>query len=118
MSKLTIESRREPSALLLLLSGSLDSETSDLFDRTITDAMKAGISSFVVDLKGVTYVSSAGIGVLVGCLNQLHDQKNPGDLRLSSVSPKIIRILEMLSLYDLFATYPTAEEALQSWPSN
>lgn len=115
MSKLTIDAIPSPSALLLRLSGTLDSETADLFDRTITDEMKAGRRSFVIDLQGLTYVSSAGIGVLVGCLNQLRDDPSPGDLRLSSVSPKIQRILEMLSLFDLFASFPSAEDALRSF---
>jgi anti-anti-sigma factor len=110
MEKLQINEREQAGVLLVTLSGSLDTDTADTFDRQLSAQIERGHRKVLVDLQGVEYISSAGIGVLVGILNQLED--HGGALKLLHVSPKIARILSMLSLLELFQSFSDLDEAL------
>ncbi|TNE43456.1 MAG: anti-sigma factor antagonist [Deltaproteobacteria bacterium] len=113
MSKLSIRWEQHGYVLTLFLSGSLDSDTSDQFDQYMTQLIEVGHRWLVVDLAELEYVSSAGVGVLVGSVNEL--QENNGDLRLSAVPSKISRVLEMLFLLDLFQIFPDQAHAVTSY---
>lgn len=106
---------RDRYVTFLALGGSLDSDTSDQFDYYMTQLIQAGHRHLVVDLGALEYISSAGVGVLVGSVNEL--QENDGDLRLSAVPPKISRVLDMLFLLELFQIFPDRNAAIMSYGS-
>ena len=67
----------------------------------------------VVDLGGVTYIDSIGLGVLVGLLTSA--QKAGGDIKLASLKPRLIDVLGVTKLMTLFETFDRAEDAAQSF---
>ncbi len=113
MDKLDIQWGQQGYITYLVLSGSLDSDTSDLFDQTVTKFIEAGHRKMVVDLGGLKYLSSAGIGVLVGSANELRE--NDGDLKLSAVPENIRRVLDMLALLDFFEAFPSCQAGIDSY---
>ncbi|MCB9639616.1 MAG: STAS domain-containing protein [Myxococcales bacterium] len=113
MEKLLIDHEEQNQVTLVRLQGALDTETADAFDQYLSDLIQQKHNAFLIDLQGVDYISSAGIGVLVGCLNQLQDQD--GQFKLAHVSARVARALSMLSLLDLFETFDSIEEALTSF---
>lgn len=115
MSKLDMQWGQHGYVTYLILGGSLDSDTSDQFDYTTTQLIQAGHRWLVVDLGNLEYISSAGVGVLVGSVNEL--QENGGDLRLAAVPTKIARVLEMLFLLELFQIFPDLSSAIMSYQS-
>ncbi len=66
-------------------------------------------SLLVVDLSGVDFMDSSGVGLLIGlrrlCLE--HDKT----MSLANPSPSIKKLLEMLRLTDFFAVHTTASPA-------
>ena len=113
--KLDIQWGQEGYITYLVLSGSLDSDTSDHFDQIITKFIEVGHRKIVLDLGGLKYLSSAGIGVLVGSANELRE--NDGDLKLSAVPDNIARVLDMLALLDFFEAYPDCRTAMNTYSS-
>jgi anti-sigma B factor antagonist len=95
------------------LVGALDTDTAEQFDQKIMQLLEHGHIWFVVDLGGLEYISSAGIGVLVGCANELRE--SDGDLRLVAVPAKIARVLDMLALLDFFEQFPDIASAVDSF---
>jgi len=53
-----------------------------------------------LDLSKVNYIDSSGVGVLISLLKL---QKNKGkSLKISKVSPKVLNVLKLSSLSDVF----------------
>jgi anti-sigma B factor antagonist len=67
----------------------------------------------VLDLGGVTYIDSIGLGVLIGLL--ISAQKAGGDIKLANLKPRLIDVLGVTKLMTLFETFDRAEDAAQSF---
>src|SRR5882672_614200 len=65
----------------------------------------------VLQLDEVEFVDSSGLGALVR-LMQAARAKGGGDLKLSGLTPRIRKVLEMTNLLRQFETYDTVEEAI------
>ena len=67
----------------------------------------------VLDCSQVRYVDSAGIEMLLSCMEQA--MKRNGDLKLAAVSPELAVILELMRVDRLFEVLDTTEAAVQSF---
>ena len=67
----------------------------------------------VLDLGGVTYIDSIGLGVLVGLL--ISAQKAGGDIKLANLKPRIVDVLGVTKLMTVFETFKRPEDALRSF---
>ena len=80
---------------------------------TIKKYLDNKTDKLVVDLKGVEWMGSVGIGILICCLTAV---KNAGgDLRLSGLNEKIQNLLHMTKLEKIFDIYPEAQNAVESY---
>jgi anti-anti-sigma factor len=70
-SRLSVEVEREDARATLLLQGELDLETAPQFRGRMAEA-EHGADTVVVDLRGVTFMDSCGIGELVGANQRAH----------------------------------------------
>ena len=68
--------------------------------------------TLVVDLTGVTFLDSTGIGVLVVAQNRSQQTNGKGTLRLVVVHPHITKVLEVTGLIAVFSIFSTVDEAL------
>jgi anti-anti-sigma factor len=84
---------------VLRLSGRLDTETSADFELAAHDLTQAGERRFVVDLGGISYVSSAGLRVLLALAKQLGSS---GTLRLCSLAPSVRQVFDLSGFSRLF----------------
>jgi anti-anti-sigma factor len=67
----------------------------------------------VLDCSRVRHMDSAGIEVLLACMD--HAMKRDGDLKLASVSPASAAIMELMRVDRLFETFETSDEAVRSF---
>jgi len=80
---------------------------------TIKGCLESKTDKIVVDLKGVEWMGSVGIGILICCLTAV---KNAGgDMRLSGINDKIHELLQMTKLDKIFDIYPDAQKAVGSY---
>lgn len=98
---------------LLDLQGALDAFTSKKFDAYLSDLIAAGGTQIVLDCERLDYISSAGIGVLMGSVRKCRDLK--GDLRLAAVPDKIRKILSLVGLTSLLRVYDAQKGAVMSF---
>lgn len=105
---LTITSGSSPDATKLVLDGSLDSLTSKQLE-TILDPLLAGPArNVILDLSKLSFISSAGIRVLLSARNTLA-QKN-GNLLLSNLQPQIAKVLEIIKALPGVAVFSSMAE--------
>jgi anti-sigma B factor antagonist len=64
----------------------------------------------VVDLEGVDFIDSAGLGVLVGGLKRVRAAK--GELVLVATGRSVVRVLELTGLTRVFEIHPSRAAAL------
>lgn len=76
-------------------------------------ALAAARSNVALNLANVTYMSSAGIRVMVSQLREC--KKQGGDLRLSQLSSQVKEVLELTGLASLFTSYDDDTAAVGSF---
>lgn len=95
---------------VVALRGELDLfDTSDVASHLIA-AVAAYGPSVIVDLAGLTFVDSCGLGVLARVLRWTRE--SGGDLSLAAPKQQVRRVLEITGLIDVFAVYPSVKQAV------
>jgi anti-sigma B factor antagonist len=113
-SALTIVERQVDDVVVLVLSGQILIDDGDLaFGRKIRELLDQGHPRIVVDLGGVTYIDSSGVGMLVGKLKAVREQG--GDIRLLHVTTRGQRIFGMLKILTLFEVFDDELAAVRSF---
>jgi anti-sigma B factor antagonist len=88
-------------------------ETANRFRDALRETLRAGRKKIVLDMAGVKYVDSTGIGELVGLFTNASEIE--ADVRLANVPPKVRDVLEVTRLITVFAVYDTLEGALAGY---
>lgn len=70
-------------------------------------------TSLVIDLGGVSYMDSSGVGELVGVLTSV--KKRGGELKLSNLAKKIQELLSITQLMTIFDTYESTNDAVAAF---
>ncbi|MCH7620037.1 MAG: STAS domain-containing protein, partial [Candidatus Marinimicrobia bacterium] len=73
-----------------------------------------GRYKLVLNFKELEYISSAGLGVIMGNIEEI--RSHDGDIKLSDMSEKIFRVFDLVgfpSLYDIFDSQEEAESAFE-----
>jgi anti-sigma B factor antagonist len=85
----------------------------ETFREKIHALVDEGKRHVVIELAGVKYINSCGLGSLVCALTTL--RKVGGDLRLAGVGEHVRELLEITRLDRTFDIYPSLENALQEY---
>jgi stage II sporulation protein AA (anti-sigma F factor antagonist) len=76
----------------------LDNTNAHEMTEAICGAQNAGFKNIVIDMKELDFLSSAGVGSILGTVEVSRDMG--GDIVLCGPSDKIVHILEVLDLCD------------------
>jgi len=98
------------SAYLIEVQGEIDVYTSPRVKETINELIEKGKYFLVINLEGVRYIDSTGLGVLIGALKKV--KENDGAVSLISTNPQIKKIFTITGLVKIFGIYKNEEEAL------
>ena len=113
-SKLGIVERQVDDVTILVLTGEILLDDGDLaYGRKIDELVATGRVKILVDLAGVTYIDSSGVGMMAAMLKSV--RKHGGDVRLLRVSTKGQRLLSLLRLRTLFEDFDDEALALRSF---
>lgn len=92
---MTIEITRNIDEIILEITGRLDTNTAPALDKTINENLD-GIKNLILDFKGLEYVSSAGLRVLLSAQKRLK-----GGMKLKNVCELVMEIFEMTGFVDV-----------------
>jgi len=93
----------------LHLSGFLDAHTVPLFEDAIQGLIKDNIYNIIVNMQNLDYISSAGLGVFMGFIEEIRDQG--GDIKLSNLSSKVYKVFDLLGFPALFEIFDNEDGA-------
>jgi anti-sigma B factor antagonist len=112
MDKFSIQSETKGSIAVVTVDGRIDSETAPAFDANLTKII-GGSSKLVLNLKGVDYISSAGIRAVVKASQAA--EKNGGSVKLAFVPESVNSLLYTVGLNQKISGYATVDEAVASF---
>jgi anti-sigma B factor antagonist len=97
---------------ILKIGGAIDASTAERFEREIDGMVHEEHQYLIVDLSDVIYVSSAGWGVIVKCMQRLNE--SAGMMMLAGMRQPIFKIFRDLGFEPLIPHYLTTERALDA----
>ena len=109
MSSFSVTFSTLGAARVLALAGDLDAHTAPEFDAALQTCLDAGDARIVADGAGLTYVSSAGLGVFMAFLDPARDAG--GDLVIAALPARIFETFDLLGFPEVFTFAPTVEAA-------
>jgi anti-sigma B factor antagonist len=108
---LEVQTRQVDSGVTVVApTGRLDVAGAPALKDAISEALKNGQPRVVLDLEGVSFVDSTGLGSVIAALKQIRSSQ--GDLRLAAPNQQVRVVLELTTLDRVFPYYSTVEEAL------
>ncbi len=93
---MTVTNLREGSVLTLIPHGRIDTVTSPIFEAETEDL--GGVTELILDFSDVTYISSAGLRVVVKAQKRMLRQ---GSMKLIHVSEEVTDVLAVTGMIDI-----------------
>lgn len=95
---------------VLDISGVLDINTVGDFEAKLEECFKNNQFKIVLNMEKLTYISSAGIGVMVGNIKNV--RKNKGDIKVAGVNEELYKVFDLMELPGLFHFLKTERDAV------
>jgi anti-sigma B factor antagonist len=84
--------------------------------KAVDDLLNKGSKNILLNLANVPYIDSAGLGEIIRCFTAL--RRNNGNFKLLSPNERIINLLEMTNLLNVFDWFDEEPSALKSFSAN
>ena len=109
-----LDTKDDGDVTIITVQGDLvigDAETH--FKKTVTRLLEEGRIHLLVDMAGVGFLDSSGLGALVRALT--NSQKEGGQTKLLHAGPQIRKLLQMTKLDSVFELHEDMEAAVSSF---
>lgn len=108
-----IATRRTQDSLVVRLSGELDLQLAAEFKAEVGKelARSDDIKHLVLDLRGVTFIDSSGVGAIIGRYKEIRNGRD-GKVVAFGPRPQVRRVLEFTGLLRLLALADNQQQAL------
>jgi anti-sigma B factor antagonist len=113
MANLQIDERSAGEVTILGVKGKLILDEVDLLRNRVTSLVDQNRRKLLLDLGGVPYVDSAGLGEIVRCHTTVTRQG--GQLKLLNLTKRIQDLMTITKLSNVFDTYDSEPDAIKSF---
>ena len=83
-SSLTLQRSLKDDVAVISIDGFLDAHTAPQFEQALQQEIADGRVKLVVDCAKLTYISSAGLGVFMGFIEEVREQR--GDIKVCGLT--------------------------------
>ena len=104
------DSRSNSAHVVVAVRGEVDIATAPKLREKLVELASQGAQQVVVDLEGVEFLDSTGLGVLIGGMKRLRGVD--GDLTLVCTQPRILKVFEITGLNRAFTIYESVDSAV------
>lgn len=109
---LSLESKTFAGQTVLAVGGELDTYTAPTLRDRLADLLESGTHTVIVDLSGVDFLDSTGLGVLVSGLERAREAG--GALPLVCADQRILRLFGITGLDAVFTIRQTVDDAVKT----
>ncbi|WP_321493584.1 STAS domain-containing protein [uncultured Desulfobacter sp.] len=103
-----IQIQKQDNFSIVAVSGKIDAITSDGLEGALIDLIDQGEKHIILDLEKTTYISSAGLRILIVITKQLYDD---GQFCLCNANDNVHEIIEMAGFNVFMNIYSDLTEA-------
>jgi len=101
-------------AVVITLKGNvMGGDDTKNFNELLHKNLETDKKNTVVDLSGVKFMNSSGLGMLIGGLTTM--KKGGGNLKLAGTTDKIESLLIITKLITIFESFKSVDEAVKSY---
>ncbi|MDZ4267414.1 MAG: STAS domain-containing protein [Mycobacterium sp.] len=104
----------ESGVVVVKPTGKLNMVAAPMLRKELQAVVEGGQRHIVVDLSGVEFVDSSGLGALISGLKAA--RQAGGDLRVAAPSRQVTTVLELTNLNRVLRVHPSAESAYDDKP--
>ena len=97
----------------LKIGGFLDAHTASQLEEAIQKLVDENRYKIIVNFQDLSYISSAGLGVFMGFIEQIREQG--GDIKLSNMNKKIYRVFDLLGFPTLYDIMEDEDDAVKKY---
>ena len=108
---ITVRARTVGDWSVLDVEGEVDVFTAPKMREAILGLLTGGTDKLIVNLAGVGFMDSTGLGVLVGGLKRVKERN--GTLALAGVQGTVMRVLSVTGLNAVFPMHDSVEQAAE-----
>jgi anti-sigma B factor antagonist len=112
---LSVSTREQDGRMIVEVGGEIDVYSAPTLRDQLNGLVAAGHHHLIVDMQGVEFLDSTGLGVLVGGLKRVRTQE--GTLHLVCSQERVLKVFRITGLTKVFSIHDTVEEALAEQPS-
>ena len=94
---MTIEIKKNQEETIIEIVGRLDTITAPTLDKTINEDI-GDAKNLVLDVKGMEYISSAGLRVLLSAQKKM---QKIGSMKVTGVCEEVMEVFEMTGFADI-----------------
>ena len=94
---MTIEIKKTEEETIIKIVGRLDTITAPALDKTINEDI-GDTKNLVLDVKGMEYISSAGLRVLLSAQKKM---QKVGSMKVTGVCEEVMEVFEMTGFADI-----------------
>ena len=94
---MTIEIKKSAEQTVVEIAGRLDTITAPVLDKTINEGI-GDTKNLVLDIKGLEYISSAGLRVLLSAQKKM---QKVGSMKVTGVCEEVMEVFEMTGFADI-----------------
>ena len=96
------------------LEGRFDANTSDAAEKFIREKIEKGCSQFVLNMENVSFISSAGLRVVIIIARELRNE-HQGDLHIAVLQPSVKRVFEISGLNNILKIFDDEQTASEAF---
>jgi anti-sigma B factor antagonist len=108
-----VDCGRQGDLSILSVSGFLDAHTAPRFEKSIQEEVDAGRFRMIVDCTGLTYISSAGLGVFMSFVEDVREKG--GDIKICGLAETVYQVFDILGFPALFDIVPDRQAAIDKF---
>ena len=109
---LRIEVRRQGDWSVVEVGGEIDVATAPRLREQLISLVNDERYQIVVDMAGVDFIDSTGLGVLISGLKRV--KTRGGTFALSCTEPRILKVFEITGLLAVFPVHDTVDDAISA----
>lgn len=102
--------REQGEIRIVRIAGMLDGQSSPAAHDALAQLMDAGATKMLVDLEQLSFISSAGLRILLVLAKEL--QRREGGVRIFNANPSVLEVFEISGFNTIITVSATESEAL------
>jgi anti-sigma B factor antagonist len=95
---------------VLYPKGHLDAHNVDRFEKEMVKLISSKIVNIIINCKELNYISSAGMGIIMGYLDEIREKG--GDIKLCCVDERVYEIFDLVGFTEIYDFLDSEETAI------